>query len=115
MLSLPFSSKARKHLLCRCNRCVDLDFRVRLRHEACFKGRGRKIDTFREHSVEKLAEACCVARDDVAEIAHRRFVGEEQSKHPANVVEDRKSTRLNSSHVKISYAVFCLKKKNAAA
>src|SRR5690606_612965 len=25
--------------------------------------------------------------------------------------EDRKSTRLNSSHVKISYAVFCLKKK----
>src|SRR5690606_39553860 len=27
------------------------------------------------------------------------------------VVLDRKSTRLNSSHVKISYAVFCLKKK----
>src|SRR5690349_23049157 len=26
--------------------------------------------------------------------------------------EDRKSTRLNSSHVEISYAVFCLKKKN---
>src|SRR5690606_42003645 len=26
--------------------------------------------------------------------------------------QDRKSTRLNSSHVKISYAVFCLKKKN---
>src|SRR5207302_10751833 len=27
------------------------------------------------------------------------------------VLSDRKSTRLNSSHVKISYAVFCLKKK----
>src|SRR5207302_10434305 len=27
------------------------------------------------------------------------------------VLIDRKSTRLNSSHVKISYAVFCLKKK----
>src|SRR5207302_6224833 len=27
------------------------------------------------------------------------------------VLRDRKSTRLNSSHVKISYAVFCLKKK----
>src|SRR5690606_41775282 len=27
------------------------------------------------------------------------------------VLGDRKSTRLNSSHVKISYAVFCLKKK----
>src|SRR5690606_40026127 len=26
--------------------------------------------------------------------------------------EDRKSTRLNSSHVKISYAVFCLKKQH---
>src|SRR5699024_11846004 len=29
--------------------------------------------------------------------------------------EDRKSTRLNSSHVSISYAVFCLKKKNTGA
>src|SRR5690625_5543426 len=28
-----------------------------------------------------------------------------------DIVEDRKSTRLNSSHVAISYAVFCLKKK----
>src|SRR5699024_12106093 len=28
------------------------------------------------------------------------------------VIRDRKSTRLNSSHVSISYAVFCLKKKN---
>src|SRR5207249_7087272 len=32
--------------------------------------------------------------------------------HPsASVAKDRKSTRLNSSHVSISYAVFCLKKK----
>src|SRR5690625_5652963 len=29
----------------------------------------------------------------------------------ANQIKDRKSTRLNSSHVAISYAVFCLKKK----
>src|SRR3712207_8420411 len=29
----------------------------------------------------------------------------------ASVAEDRKSTRLNSSHANISYAVFCLKKK----
>src|SRR5690554_2145759 len=28
------------------------------------------------------------------------------------LMKDRKSTRLNSSHVRISYAVFCLKKKN---
>src|SRR5690606_40960809 len=32
-------------------------------------------------------------------------------KLPRHNVTDRKSTRLNSSHVKISYAVFCLKKK----
>src|SRR3989442_7476273 len=33
-----------------------------------------------------------------------------------NVVDgDRKSTRLNSSHVRISYAVFCLKKKRRTA
>src|SRR5256885_11195454 len=32
-----------------------------------------------------------------------------------NVGRDRKSTRLNSSHLVISYAVFCLKKKNSYA
>src|SRR2546426_9135329 len=32
--------------------------------------------------------------------------------HEAIVPLDRKSTRLNSSHLVISYAVFCLKKKN---
>src|SRR3712207_7862382 len=31
-----------------------------------------------------------------------------------DVVVDRKSTRLNSSHANISYAVFCLKKKTPA-
>src|SRR5436853_5424309 len=33
------------------------------------------------------------------------------SAHPARAQLDRKSTRLNSSHLGISYAVFCLKKK----
>src|SRR5207253_10083839 len=32
--------------------------------------------------------------------------------YTAGLFKDRKSTRLNSSHVAISYAVFCLKKKN---
>src|SRR5690242_21085390 len=31
-----------------------------------------------------------------------------------DIVVDRKSTRLNSSHMSISYAVFCLKKKNVS-
>src|SRR5256885_7413012 len=44
----------------------------------------------------------------------RRGAGDEgsgacESHHPR--LEDRKSTRLNSSHLVISYAVFCLKKK----
>src|SRR5436189_3796402 len=39
--------------------------------------------------------------------------GEEEigSPHIGQIVQDRKSTRLNSSHRCISYAVFCLKKK----
>src|SRR2546430_17088960 len=43
--------------------------------------------------------------------------GEDESRRPAaseaSFSPDRKSTRLNSSHSQISYAVFCLKKKNA--
>src|SRR5690349_24757884 len=35
----------------------------------------------------------------------------EEERPIGNGEEDRKSTRLNSSHVEISYAVFCLKKK----
>src|SRR5439155_2461156 len=35
-----------------------------------------------------------------------------ESLRPGTAGLDRKSTRLNSSHVAISYAVFCLKKKN---
>src|SRR3712207_8118473 len=34
---------------------------------------------------------------------------------PVATVQDRKSTRLNSSHANISYAVFCLKKKKCTA
>src|SRR5699024_11316338 len=43
-----------------------------------------------------------------SEVAHDRALG--QLRH--GQAEDRKSTRLNSSHVSISYAVFCLIKKN---
>src|SRR2546422_2517777 len=46
----------------------------------------------------------------------RLLVGPGKEQHynlaPALSPEDRKSTRLNSSHGYISYAVFCLKKKN---
>src|SRR5690606_28154484 len=44
---------------------------------------------------------------------HRRGqVDARKEVEPSGRGVDRKSTRLNSSHVKISYAVFCLKKKN---
>src|SRR5207245_8457322 len=38
--------------------------------------------------------------------------GDQEGHGAHDGVEDRKSTRLNSSHGSISYAVFCLKKKN---
>src|SRR5690606_41629491 len=38
-------------------------------------------------------------------------VGSSSRKTSTSEARDRKSTRLNSSHVKISYAVFCVKKK----
>src|SRR5436309_14100234 len=38
-------------------------------------------------------------------------IAQVQPRLPLAARQDRKSTRLNSSHVKISYAVFCLKKK----
>src|SRR5256885_6592549 len=37
------------------------------------------------------------------------------ARQEADPAGDRKSTRLNSSHLVISYAVFCLKKKNTAS
>src|SRR5438874_6085736 len=43
--------------------------------------------------------------------AEARPVPQRRPGHDEVRVEDRKSTRLNSSHVEISYAVFCLKKK----
>src|SRR5439155_25781881 len=39
------------------------------------------------------------------------FSAADRANHEDRRLRDRKSTRLNSSHVAISYAVFCLKKK----
>src|SRR3712207_7423739 len=46
-----------------------------------------------------------VGQDDLAGLEHVAAVRDVEG-------VDRKSTRLNSSHANISYAVFCLKKKN---
>src|SRR5690242_21618587 len=49
--------------------------------------------------------ACLISAQNKVEEELRLSVSD------AGQVEDRKSTRLNSSHMSISYAVFCLKKK----
>src|SRR5256886_4099042 len=43
-----------------------------------------------------------------------RFTERKPRARSIATIIDRKSTRLNSSHSQISYAVFCLKKKNSA-
>src|SRR5690606_40169801 len=55
---------------------------------------------------ERARRALVLAARETDEATHRHH-----RPRPGDRVEDRKSTRLNSSHVKISYAVFCLKKK----
>src|SRR6267143_2943601 len=74
-----------------------------------------------------LLEGDAVARLDGTQLrlAHLRDVGTPDAHHPGERAlqsedapqqyRDRKSTRLNSSHSSISYAVFCLKKKNIIA
>src|SRR3712207_7237677 len=57
------------------------------------------------------AYASVEAASLMVEKAALRFDRGEPCGAEANVAKDRKSTRLNSSHANISYAVFCLKKK----
>src|SRR5437899_3728307 len=52
---------------------------------------------------ETLVDEIAKVRTDFVDVRHRVLDVDE--------VRDRKSTRLNSSHLGISYAVFCLKKK----
>src|SRR2546430_9059922 len=44
-----------------------------------------------------------------------RYVVPRDARRPEPAAQDRKSTRLNSSHSQISYAVFCLKKKKTTS
>src|SRR5690606_40651498 len=61
---------------------------------------------------ERVAERGVHEVTEVRRLRHPAEVGAERGlrRHRQRDAEDRKSTRLNSSHVKISYAVFCLKK-----
>src|SRR5690606_1900695 len=64
----------------------------------------RGIEVARDAGLVHLRGALTLHRELLDALANRR-------EHVAQRDIDRKSTRLNSSHVKISYAVFCLKKK----
>src|SRR2546430_5075852 len=55
-----------------------------------------------------------VARREADLLVARIDLDDPRAHRVANLEGDRKSTRLNSSHSQISYAVFCLKKKNNA-
>src|SRR3712207_7966707 len=65
---------------------------------------GRRDQQHDAHGQDRRDDRAAPA--DVQPLAARRAPGEEDQQQ-----RDRKSTRLNSSHANISYAVFCLKKK----
>src|SRR3712207_8284245 len=65
---------------------------------------------FRSVQAEKPHARRVIPRDIRTQVHLREVVEPRDAGQPAEV-EDRKSTRLNSSHANISYAVFCLKKK----
>src|SRR3712207_8652959 len=65
-------------------------------------------------SVERFGQkqmVIAVGRSEGERERHPIAVDQHRSFHALFAAVDRKSTRLNSSHANISYAVFCLKKK----
>src|SRR3989475_7200638 len=67
---------------------------------------------FRSSLADLLACGSERSADGSAQVKRVVNVGLHHSYPESWVARDRKSTRLNSSHSQISYAVFCLKKKN---
>src|SRR5436305_12066468 len=63
---------------------------------------------------DEVAERAGALRDRILRQRRDVYFAFRLPQPPADWFSDRKSTRLNSSHVRISYAVFCLKKKKSA-
>src|SRR2546426_8323473 len=72
--------------------------------------RSTLFPTRRSSDLEAVRQATALIRQAIRPEDQERFVREFVT--GAGAPADRKSTRLNSSHLVISYAVFCLKKKN---
>src|SRR5438552_11657074 len=64
------------------------------------------------HDALPIYRICMPAPSDYNNILIVWAHGFQDAGGPVQIPEDRKSTRLNSSHQIISYAVFCLKKKS---
>src|SRR5690242_21169192 len=75
----------------------------------------RSVTTADFHDLQRPPARLRQRRGERADLGHQRArqrrVAEVVGEAQAGGREDRKSTRLNSSHMSISYAVFCLKKK----
>src|SRR2546426_10999160 len=77
-------------------------------------GRVAKLSAARIHRACASSARSAVKRPPVAArsaVSSAETRAAEPAKRTASNQRDRKSTRLNSSHLVISYAVFCLKKK----
>src|SRR5699024_11693883 len=74
--------------------------------------KGRKLMCMRAAGVMSLTIFITGLAQSALFIICMRFLQGLFSGYINNATADRKSTRLNSSHVSISYAVFCLKKKS---
>src|SRR5690606_8859117 len=80
--------------------------------DARVDGAGPAVELLDVGMIDRLLDDL---RDDPALVghAHALFGALLLEGQDIRLAQDRKSTRLNSSHVKISYAVFCLKKKKS--
>src|SRR5688572_32021394 len=73
---------------------------------------------FTSHEFDVLLEIEVARRPDPDRVRSGMTPAQDEASVGARasaVVQDRKSTRLNSSHSQISYAVFCLKKKKSSS
>src|SRR2546422_1422526 len=74
-------------------------------------GSVRDIATLQEVFREQALPLTPGLEDQLGHLPHRALAAGNSRHHSGCGLQDRKSTRLNSSHGYISYAVFCLKKK----